>query len=196
MRNLIFFFLLACGLLAAADAAEKQPQPTRKKLAQDTAIQGYPCQRGYAWFYQDGKLNRCTVWRATAFGEAQVPAGSIIELWPDGTTNFVMLAHDAVVDGYNGMGGGPLGPAEGAITSFYRSGRLHTIYLVADQTIQGVPCRGGQLGMLTDPINGGNFVEFYENGALRSCKLTRDFGGQKRGHRLLLKRRVTSGPST
>lgn len=177
--------LLILGVLVAVCARSTQPL-IRVRVAQNTSIQGYPCARGYAWFYQNGALNRCTVSRDTSFGEAQIPTGAIIQLRPDGTTQYVMLAHDAVVAGYKVRGGGPLGPAEGAITSFYRSGKLHTIYLVEDQTIQGVPCRGGQWGIFTDPINGGNFVEFYENGKLRGCKLTRDFGGQKTGRRILV----------
>ena len=79
-----------------------------------------------------------------------------------------------------------LGPAEGAITAFYASGKLHSFYLVNDQTVQGVPCRGGEWGIFTDTINGGNHVALYEDGRLQSCKLTRDFGGQKRGRRITL----------
>lgn len=115
MRTAILLILIVSGAFAAG--ADNQPQLTRRKLAQDTVIQGYPCQRGYAWLYPDGRLNRCFVSEET---------------W----------------------------------------------------------------GILTDPFHGGNFVELYENGSLRSCKLTRDYGGQKRGYRLLLKRRPTSVPST
>lgn len=183
--TLLAVLLLVVGLLLAARTAS-QPPPRRQTLTRDTVLQGYPCAKGYAWFYLGGKLDRCTVSRQTAFGQAQIPAGSIIELWPNGTTRYVMLAHNAVVLGYNAMGGSLLGPAEGTVTSFYPSGKLRTVYLVDNQIIQGVPCRGGQWGILTDPVNGGNFVEFYESGKLKSCKLTRGFGGQQRGHRLTL----------
>ena len=193
MRNAILCLILTCAALpffAFAQAAKPAPpQLTRKHLPADTTIQGYPCAKDYAWFYQDGALNRCTVSRDTNFGTAQIPAGSIIELWPNGATNYVMLAHNAVVLGYNAMGGGFLGPSEGSIAAFYPSGQLHSVHLVADQTIQGVPCRGGQWGIFTDPINGGNHVTFYEDGKLESCKLTRDFAGQKSGHRLTLPNR-------
>jgi hypothetical protein len=183
MRNTILFPVLISAVLTAAP---QQPQLTRKKLAAATVIQTYPCAKDYAWFYQNGSLNRCTVSRDSTFGQAQIPAGSIIELWPSGTTHFVMLAHNAVVLGYNIMGGSFLGPADGAVVTFYPGGKLRSVYLVDDQTIQGVPCRGGQWGVFTDPINGGNQVGFYEDGKLRSCKLTREFDGQKSGQRLTL----------
>jgi len=183
MRHIILFVVL---ISAVFSATAQQPQLTREKLATDTVIQTYPCAKEYAWFYQDGALNRCTVSRDTRFGQAQIPTGSIIELWPNGTTRYVMLAHNAVVLGYNVMGGSFLGPSEGSVLTFYPSGKLRSVYLVDDQTIQGVPCRGDQWGILTDPIDGGNQVEFYEDGKLRSCKLTRDYAGQQSGHRLTL----------
>jgi len=184
MKNTVLFFLIV--LKAFTSCAQSLPQTMRRTLAQDTAIQGYPCTKGYAWLYRDGSLNRCTVARETAFGEAQIPAGSIIELLPNGTTHYVLLAHNANVLGYSAMGGGVLGPGEGAVTSFYPDGKLRSVYLVGDRTIHGVPCRGAQWGILTDPVNGGNYVEFYEDGRLRSCKLTQDDGGQKSGQRLIL----------
>ena len=178
-----FFLVLTFVLLASG-----QPEATRRHLAGNTTIQGYPCAKGYAWVFPDGRLSRCTVSIDTSFGEAQIPKGSIIELWSDGTTDYVLLAHSAKIAGFLARGGGPLGPAEGSITRFYRSGKLRSLYLVHDQVIQGVPCRSGSWAILTDPINGGNFVEFYEDGKLKSCKLTRDFEGQIRGKRLELPR--------
>lgn len=184
MRSSTLLLLLFATL--AAFAAPPQPPLTRKHLRADTLIQTYPCAKGFAWFYRDGSLNRCFVSRDTSFGEAHIPKGSVIELWPDGATNYAMLAHDATVAGYYVSGGSLLGPAEGAIVSFYRSGKLHTAYLVHDQTIQGVPCRGSQWSLFTDPVNGGNYIVLYPDGKLRACKLTRDFGGQTYGHRLTL----------
>ena len=185
MRRLMLFsgFLLT---LTLSGQTYKPSDLTRRKLDQDTLIQGYPCRHSYAWFYPNGQLNRCFVSRDTSFGEAQIPSGSVVELWPEGATKYVMLAHDAVVAGYYVSGGSFLGPAEGAITSFYRSGKLHTAYLVHDQTIQGVPCRGSQWGIFTDPVHGGDSIVLYPDGRLRACKITRDFGGQKRGYRLVL----------
>jgi len=185
MRHPAFCLALAVFAWTAA-AGAPLPHLTRRHLGRDVVIQGYPCARGYAWFYDSGSLNRCFASRSTSFGEAQIPRGSVIQLWPDGATQFAMLAHRATVAGYYVSGGSFLGPAEGAITSFYRSGKLHTAYLVHNQTIQGVPCRGSQWGLFTDSINGGNYIVLYPDGRLRACKLTRDFGGQRAGHRLTL----------
>lgn len=183
MHRAILSILLAIGIPAACAAI---PALTRQKLAEDRIIQNYPCAQGWAWFYPDGSLRQCALARPTTFGAAQVPAGSIIVLTPDGKPHHVFLSRDWTIAGYQGMGPGWLPVAEGSITAFYPSGRLQSIYLVADQTIQGVPCRGGQWGIFTDPFGGGNHVEFYENGNLRACKLTHDYKGRKSGHRIEL----------
>lgn len=185
MRNAILFFIILFAVLVSACAAST-PATERRKLAQNTTIQGYPCARGWAWFYAGGSLRQCAVSRQATFGEARIPAGSIIVLTPDGKPHHVFLSQDCSLAGYNVRGGGILGPSEGDVTAFYPDGKLRSIYLVADQTIQGVPCRGGEWGIFTDPFGGGNHVEFYENGNLRACKLTRAFGGRKGGERIEL----------
>ena len=45
----LFFSILSAGTAVAAPA-----DSTRKKLHQNTVIQGYPCAKGYQWFYADG----------------------------------------------------------------------------------------------------------------------------------------------
>ena len=62
-------------------------------------IQGYPCDKGYAFFYADGSLSQCSVSRGTQFGEARVPRGSIVHLTPDGKPAYAMLIHDAPILG-------------------------------------------------------------------------------------------------
>ena len=162
--------------------AAAPPQASRKTLDQPTEIPGYACAKGYAWFYADGRLERCTVSRDTAFGEARVPAGSIIVLLPDGKPRYVMLIHDALIHGYKCAGGGQLGPSEGATTTFYPSGKLKLCWLAQDQMVQGIPCMAAG-GFLTAIFHRGGFgTDFHENGKLHSCTLSRDFGGQRRGH--------------
>ena len=58
------FMMAGCGLLVlvgvgngVAQTAQPRPVTHRTKLRQDTEIQGYPCAKGYAWFYADGKLD-------------------------------------------------------------------------------------------------------------------------------------------
>jgi len=158
-----------------------EPQVVRKSLEVPREIQGYPCAKGFAWFFADGHLNQCTVSRETAFGEARAPTGSIVVLHPDGTPNYLFLSHDAPVLGYICKGGGPLGPSEGATTAFYPSGKLKQCWLAEDRIIQGVPCMaaGGFLSAIFH--HGGFSTNFYENGKLRSCTLSKDFDGQRRG---------------
>jgi hypothetical protein len=182
MRKTLGFALLSCSLciLAWADA---RPQLARKTLDQPTEIQGIPCAKGYAWFYPDGHLDRCFVAREIAFGEAQIPAGSEIALTPDGKPKFVQMSHDTVIRGYVCAGGGWLGVAAGPTASFYPSGTLKECFLAANQTIQGVPCSQG--GFWITVFGGDPSLKFRSDGRLASCKLTRDYGTQRKGDRFV-----------
>jgi hypothetical protein len=175
--NLVFSLILAgAGLLAA-----QPPQVTRKNLHQPQTIQGYPCARGIAWFFTDGKLQRCTVDRETAFGEEQIPADTYIALNPDGTPRFIQMSHDAPIMGLNCLGGSWLGSGEGAVVDFYPSGKLELCYLAHAQLVQGVPCARGGFWESFSHVDPG--VSFYESGKLKACKLAKDFGGEKAGTR-------------
>jgi hypothetical protein len=166
-----------CGL-QAADCAP-QPQVHRRFLQQPVEIDGYPCAKGWAWFFPDSRLNRCTVTREIPFGEARIPAETYIDIDDDGSPDFIQMTHDAPILGMTCMGGSWLGSGEGAMVSFYRSGKLKQCFLAGDQIVQGVPCMNG--GLLGDGTGSG--AMFYESGKLKSCKLTRDFGTFKRGQR-------------
>jgi hypothetical protein len=154
----------------------------REKLKADTMIQSYPCAKGYVWFYSNGNLGRCTVAKETPFGEAMLPAGSILVLHGDGSLQFALLKHDTQVAGVTCKGGnGLLGPSEDSMTTFYASGKLKQCWLAADQVVQGVPCMNG--GFRGDAFGTG--VEFYENGKLESCKLSKGYRTQPRGDRFI-----------
>ena len=75
MKSAPLSAFLICVFLAAASLAS-EPNALRSKVLHDTVIQGYPCARGYAWFYPDGSLNECTVARPVTFGAVRVPRGS------------------------------------------------------------------------------------------------------------------------
>ena len=170
----ILFFLSLCAVSAAA-----QPQTTRKTLDQPAVIQGIPCDKGYAWFFSGGQLQKCTVPREMPFGEITIPAGSWITLTEDGKPAFVQMPRDASVHGLKCQGGGPLGPSEGPVIALYPSGKLKACFLAGDQTVQGVPCsHGGFFSSVSGPDPG---VYFYESGKLRQCRLTADFRGQHKG---------------
>lgn len=180
LRRMIFLAALLCSLGTAGHAAT-DPQTHRKTLGQPAEIQGYPCAKGYVWFFADEKLANCTVSRVIAFGEATIPAGSWITLLPDGRPRFAQMKQNTKVAGVVCMGGSWLGSAEGAMVAFYPSGRLEQCFLAGDQTVQGVPCMNG--GILGDGI--GNGAMFHESGKLKSCKLARDYGPQHKGERFV-----------
>lgn len=180
MRTSMCFAILLLSLHPAGWGADK-PQTHRKTLDQPTEIQGYPCAKGFAWFYADGKLANCTVTRAIGFGEATIPAGSWITLLPDGKPRFAQMKRDTKVAGVLCMGGSLLGPGEGAMVAFYPSGKLEQCFLAGDLTVQGVPCMNG--GIFGDGTGSG--VIFNENGKLKSCKLTKDYNGQHKGERFV-----------
>lgn len=192
MKIAVLSALLFCLVLPSACWAFA-PNSIRNKLQHNTTIQGYPCARGSIWFYPSGALNQCVLARVWTVGDAHIPRNSILILRSDGTVDYVLLSHDTVIDGYRSEGGAFMGTAEGVVTAFYPSERVLSLYLTKDHMIQGVPCRGNGWSMLSDPIGNGNQVEFYEEGKLRGCKLTRDYGGGKKGQRIELE--PTAGPA-
>jgi len=180
MRKTIFLALFLYGLTCAG-GAPPLPHATHKTLHQPAEIQGYPCAKGDAWFFDDGRLNRCMVAREIQFGAARIPAGTYIAINHDGTPGFIQMSHNAPILGLTCMGGSFLGPGEGPMVAFYPSGRLKQCYLANDQVVQGVPCMNG--GLFGDGRGGG--VIFKEDGKLKSCKLTRDFDAFRRGDRFV-----------
>jgi hypothetical protein len=182
IRKILFYAWLLCGLTSAGWAGSPA-HVSRKTLDQPAEIQGYPCAKGYAWFFDGGRLNRCTVTREIPFGEVRIPAGSYIALNPDGKPDLVQMSHDAPILGLTCQGGSWLGPGEGAVVAFYPSGKLKLCFLAHAQTVQGVPCaKGGFFSTLTGVDPG---VSFDESGKLSACKLSKDFGPLRRGDRFV-----------
>jgi ABC-type nickel/cobalt efflux system permease component RcnA len=183
----LFLLTFVAAWLGVAQTAQSRTATHRIKLRQTTEIQGYPCAKGYAFLYADGKLENCAVSKEIAFGEAKLPVGSLVILLPDGRPKYAMMEHNVEVAGVKCSGGNwLLGPSEGAMTSFYPSGKLKLCYLAGDQMVQGVPCRheesilGVAYGIAVKHPNDPD-IEFYESGKLESCTLAKDFGGKRRG---------------
>jgi hypothetical protein len=175
------FFIPSLIAIAVLPLLAQKSQTFRKTLSPQTDIQGYPCAKGYAWFYGDGHLDCCFVPREISFGEATIPAGSEIALTSDGTPEMVQMSRDTAIRGYVCAGGGWLGVAEGSMTSFYPNGSLKECFLASDQAVQGVPCSHG--GFWITAFHGDPSVKFRSDGMLASCKLTQDFGSYKKGDR-------------
>jgi len=180
---LLFCFVLAGGL-AVSGASE--PNAIRDKLGRDTTLQSFPCARGDVWFYPDGALDQCTLSRSATVGDLRIPRGSVIELWPDGGARYLVLRRAGLLAGYRVRGGTRLALVRGATTAFYRTGELRSFYLMENQAIQGVPCRGGAWNTFADPNGSENQVELYPKGSLESCTLSRGYDNFPGGRRVVL----------
>lgn len=155
------------------------------KLQSDAVVQGYPCAKGDAWYYEGGRLRGCTLSRDAEVGQAQVEKGSIIHLREDGTPLRVMLRRATTVAGVRCAGAGwLLGPSEGSVTEFYPDGHLKLCFLPEDQAVQGVPCARGGLWKATFSREWP--VELDEHGRLMSCGLSKDFDGHRRSEKYVL----------
>lgn len=183
MRSSHVFIPILFGVICTSAAVAQEAE--HRRLDQPVVIQGYSCDRGDAWFYRNGKLNRCVVSRDSVFGEAWVPDGSIISLRPDGAPLRVMLLHQTEIHGVRCAGAGLLGPAEGSVTEFYPSGKIRLCFLAGDQAVQGIPCATG--GIWKAIVSREFPIEFAEDGKLKSCGLSADFRGQHRGEKFIQK---------
>ncbi len=183
MSTTVVFTVIAFAFTFAGNstssAAQTHQSTYRQKLAQPTEIQGYPCAKGYAFFYSDGKLQKCTVAREIPFGEITIPSGSWITLAEDGKPWGVQMPRDTQILGLNCQGGSFLGPSEGSVVDLYPSGKLKVCYLAHDQLVQGVPCgHGGFWASLNGPDPG---VHLDPDGKLKQCRLSTDYQGHRRG---------------
>lgn len=169
-------------VLAALAAASSQAQtPERRKLGHGTMIQGYPCAKGWAWFYANQQLKSCAVTVEIPFASITIPPGSIVDLTTDGKPLLVQLSHDTQVDGYTAQGGSLLGAGEGPMVAFYSDGKVREFYLAGDQTVDGVPCAHG--GLVSTTLHGDPSVVLNPDGHLKACRLAEDYAGQKKGDR-------------
>lgn len=175
-------FVVAVSLCSASE-----PNAIRDKLDRDRTIQGVPCAKGEAWFYPNGALDQCALSRDATIGEVLAPKHSVIELWPNGAPHHLRISHNALVGGYRVMGVPRAGFSADMVTTFYVSGKLRSVYLVSDQTVQGVPCRGGSAWkLLAERGSDSNYIEFFDDGKLESCRLAHGYSGHATGERFFL----------
>jgi hypothetical protein len=177
---------IGCSLVllfaALATVTTLAQAPERRKLQHGTMVDSYPCAKGYAWFYANQKLKSCTLAVEIPFGSVTVPAGSIIDLTPEGKPALVQMSRAAVLNGFHCQGGSLLGPSEGAVVAFYPDGRLRELFLSEDQTIDGVPCAHGGL---VSTLHGDPSVQLDPDGHLKSCRLSENYGSLLKGDRFV-----------
>ncbi|HVT99430.1 MAG TPA: hypothetical protein VHE33_18145 [Acidobacteriaceae bacterium] len=186
MKSSLLLGLLFLLLPGARVSSASAPNALRNRISHDTVIQGYPCARGETWFYPDGSLNQCRLSHSATLGDLRVPGGSLVEFWSNGAAHYLMLQRPAVLAGHKVRGGTRWGLSRGATTTFYGTGELRSFYLVRNESVQNVPCRGGSWNTYTDPTGGQTVVELYRDGSLASCKLSRDYAGFRSGQRIIL----------
>ena len=179
MKTLSWSLILL--LVAAAATTAGAQAPERRKLQHGTMIQGFPCAKGWAWFYPGDKLKSCAVTVEIPFATITIPPNSIVTLTADGKPLLVQLGKDSKVNGVMAQGGGLLGAGEGPVFSFYLDGKVRQLSLDGDQTVDGVPCARG--GLVATTLHGDASVLFGPDGHLKSCKLSEDYNNQKKGDR-------------
>ena len=165
-------FLTCIGVMLLLGATRKpgrpeQPASTSEKLAVPREIEGVPCV-GWASFTAEGRLAGCVISREHSFGGVILPGNTQVRRFHPGMTpKDVHLGKDTMLDGHACLG---RGPGEW-MTGFHPNGRLEYCFLVADATIDGVPCRHGSFW---GEITGGVIVRFHDNGRLAACRLAAD----------------------
>ena len=174
---------LVLSVLAYAGSFGAQSQSSPRTLAPHGSS-GLPMRKRLCMVLSRRPLAAMHRLRKTAFGEAQVPSGSVITLHSDGHPKYVNLTHDASVLGYRCRGGGG-SDRESDTTAFYPTGKLKLCWLAGNQDVQGIPCMdaGGFLAAIFH--YGGGATEFYENGKLHRCTVSKDFGVLRRGTRFV-----------
>lgn len=133
-------------------------------MSEDNVIQGFPCARGWIHFRRDWRVLSCQLSTDFDFNGCRLPAETWIHFSSneDRTGYVCSFPNDFEVQGYlcGGSGG-----YKGTHTGFYESGRLRSFFAPEDVEVCGVPCEASLL----------QNVNLYEDGAIKSCKLAREF---------------------
>ena len=133
-------------------------------MTENQDIHGFPCEKGWIHFKQNWQLQSFQLSKEFTINNTLLPAHTWIHLpYHEGQTGYVCsLPHDYKIQGYlcGGSGG-----YKGTHTGFYNSGKLRNFFPPKDVTVDGVPCEASPF----------MFVGLYENGHIKSCKLSEEF---------------------
>ena len=149
-------------------------------LAKDTEIAGRTCHQGYVHVHANGVPAAFEAAEEILLPHVVIPTGAWVRQDPEGRVTSVAFPQDQEVQGYRCRGtGGP----KGAQVSFHPNGAIRLFYLAEPTRIDGIPCDAGLAR---------GWVELYEDGRLRSARLSEDvqFGSRhyRRGERLTMDR--------
>jgi len=169
----VSMFVVSALVLFAMDAAPraavpKSPQQHTERLAGEREIDGVACVTR-AWFRADGRLESCTLARATTFANGlSLPAGARVGFDEAMSPEVVFLPADTEFDGHLCAGTG----SDAAMTKFHPNGRLKFCNLARVETIDGVSCQRSSFWAWV--TQGGSGTYFHDNGALQECLLAVD----------------------
>jgi hypothetical protein len=123
-------------------------------------IRGRPCKKGWLRLHPNGVPSSFTASREIQFGKLQIPADTWVMQNEKSLVLVCAFPSNIEIHGVlcKGTGG-----AKGVQVALYASGALKRVFLAQDCRIQGVPCAANIFS---------GAVDFYEDGRLKSCKLS------------------------
>jgi hypothetical protein len=126
------------------------------KLAEDTAIGGFPCAADWVSLTTDYQVLMCRLSKNLRILKIELPKDTWVFMNKDSSMT-VVFPRNTIVGKILCRGGGGV---KGVQTSFYANGQLKSLFSPEDVEIDHVLCRGGLLAP----------IEFNEAGRLKRCK--------------------------
>ena len=150
---------------------------TSARLLDATLIDGFPCAAGDVRFFtRSGRLSGCVIAEDAVIGGNLIPQNTKVELYAESTYWRYFFPENTNIQGISCTGGKVgLTRSTDIPTALYPSGRLRGCYSSSNVTIQEIPCRKTNFGLLTStPLYIETPIFLHENGSVRSCTLSRD----------------------
>lgn len=129
------------------------------ELAEDTVIDGWPCNKGFVAFHPDWRLDELQLSRDYERNGIFMPAGTWV--FPDarGNPGTCIFPRDVEIQGYLCRGSGT--GKKGFMTRFYSTGRLRLFWSREPVQVDGFVCK--------DSLFTG--ISLHNNGRLQECIL-------------------------
>ncbi|MBT3299567.1 MAG: hypothetical protein HN657_03400 [Candidatus Marinimicrobia bacterium] len=124
-----------------------------------------------AQYYDNGTIEFCRLAKADTISGQIFPKGTGVHFTKEGSMNWCFLPEDMMIQGHYCLGGG-----HSFMTGFYPNGQLKTAWLVQDEIIQEIPCSKFRFfSAIFHGFHGKDgSTNFYNNGQLMYCELSRD----------------------